>query len=115
MSLEVIIREKLEQLLIKLNDDLSTGNNSVDEYEMFELFEKLEDDSYGKYIDQIQNSQPCNETLLMSEFYSFNDEKKRLLVLVMDLVSKMGKIHNHSDNSKQIMWFEKLKSWFPQY
>ena len=115
MSLEVAIRKKLEQLLIKVNEDLSTGNKSVDEDEMFELLEQLEDESYGKYIDQLQNSQPTNETLLMSEFDSFNDEKKRLLVLVMDLVSKMGKIQNHSDTPKQIMWFEKLKSWFPQY
>ena len=115
MSLQVVIREKLEQLLIKVNDDLSTGNKSVYEDEMFDLFEKLEDGSYGNFIDQLQHSQPCNETLLMSEFNSFNDEKKRMLVLVMDIVSKMGKCQNHSDNSKQVMWFEKLKSWFPQY
>jgi hypothetical protein len=109
MSLNIAIMDKLQILITRLNDDLSTGNKSVKLDDMFSTFEMVEDTSFGDFIERLETSNESEQEELMNQFSSFDEEKKNLLVLIMEVISKMGKIHEHEDSTKQLMWYEKLK------
>jgi len=110
MSLYVVIREKLQNIITRLNDDLSTGNKSVNTDEMFSTFEMFNDNSYGEFIEKLESSQESEIEAIMNQFNSFDEEKKTLIVLVMEVISKMGRIHEHSDVEKQVIWYNKLNN-----
>ena len=110
MSLNIVIKEKLQNLLSRLNDDFSTGNKSVKKDEMFTISEMFEDNSFGEFIEKLETSQESEFQEIITQFNSFDEEKKTLIVLIMEVISKMGKINEHSDVEKQEMWYNKLNN-----
>ena len=66
-----------------------------------EVLTKLAPDNLIKFLDILKESTAANEPLRLQEFNAHTEQERNCIVIMMDLVVKLGELENASDLDKR--------------
>lgn len=116
MSRIQIFFDKLEAVIKKM-DEFSETKDIIYEEEFDKVLGKDIDDLFANpsevltsFLDRLRDANTESENVIIEDFKLFDELTKKVLIKMMELVVKMGRIQNHPELQKQEYWWEKLKS-----
>lgn len=112
MSYEIFF-QNLDNVIGKLDLIISGGVKfNISIYELLnalsDLWKKIPDRNILEFFDSMRNSSDKNEMEVLENFKTFDENKKKAVIRMMEMVVKRGRLQGDSELEKQEYWWKKL-------